>query len=113
MTPDGIAAALSISRAHVALELKRLKTTGKAAERRILANWLASGSAPVAVVIGVAGIGKTALVANLLAPEARPRYVRRVYAHDDAHGILSSLADFLARQGRRRLKAAIVRPAYD
>ncbi|TLZ72526.1 MAG: ATP-binding protein [Methanobacteriota archaeon] len=213
MTQDGIAAALSISRAHVALELKRLKTTGKvaermahvanarsrrkvydltpagqeiarrmrehakaravvlltpegrkevagheaiealrraglreseavqrilssevvdlphpepkaepaprptffgrAAERRILANWLASGSAPVAVVIGVAGIGKTALVANLLAPEARPRYVRRVYAHDDAHGILSSLADFLARQGRRRLKAAIVRPAYD
>ncbi|HYV08774.1 MAG TPA: ATPase, partial [Thermoplasmata archaeon] len=33
MTQDGIAAALSISRAHVALELKRLKTTGKVAER--------------------------------------------------------------------------------
>src|SRR6266571_3119323 len=213
MTQDGIAAALSISRAHVALELKRLKTTGKvaermahvanarsrrkvydltpagqeiarrmrehakaravvlltpegrrevagheaiealrraglreseavqrilsaevvdfphpepkaeappsrtffgrAAERRILADWLAFGSAPVAVVTGVAGIGKSALVANVLAPEARPTYVRRVYAHDDAHGILSSLADFLARQGRRRLKAAIVRPAYD
>ncbi|HEX9339770.1 MAG TPA: hypothetical protein VF992_01170 [Thermoplasmata archaeon] len=86
---------------------------GRAAERRILEDWLASGPAPVAVVIGVAGIGKSALVANVLAAEARPTYLRRVYAHDDGHGVLSSLADFLARQGRRRLKAVLVRPAYD
>src|SRR5204863_73181 len=33
--------------------------------------------------------------------------------HDDPHGLLSSFADFLARQGRRRLKAVITRPAYD
>jgi len=33
MTQDGIAAALSLSRAHVALELKRLKTTGRVEER--------------------------------------------------------------------------------
>src|SRR5437870_5665412 len=39
--------------------------------------------------------------------------MRRVYAHDDAHGLLSSFADFLARQGRRRLKSVITRPAYD
>ncbi|HYS99442.1 MAG TPA: tetratricopeptide repeat protein [Thermoplasmata archaeon] len=213
MTQDGIAASLSISRAHVALELKRLKTTGKVAERmahvanarsrrkvydltpagqevarrmrehakgravtllgpegrrevagheaidalrraglreseavqRILAadvveilrpaakpspapgraffgrameitalrDWLASDTRPVAIVIGVAGIGKSALLATLVGSEARPTCVRRVYAHDDAHGLLSSFADFLARQGRRRLRAVLVRPAYD
>src|SRR2546427_6178537 len=33
MTQDGIAAGLALSRAHVALELKRLKTTGRVQER--------------------------------------------------------------------------------
>ncbi|MEK6987702.1 MAG: hypothetical protein AABX97_06350, partial [Candidatus Thermoplasmatota archaeon] len=33
MTQDGIANALGISRAHVALELKRLRTTGRVQER--------------------------------------------------------------------------------
>ena len=33
MTQDGIGAALGISRAHVALELKRLKAAGKVEER--------------------------------------------------------------------------------
>jgi len=33
MTQDGIATALALSRAHVALELKRLKSTGKVGER--------------------------------------------------------------------------------
>ena len=86
---------------------------GRAPERRLLKKWLASGSNATAVVIGVAGIGKSALVANLLEGEPRPVLLRRVYAHDDAHGLLSSFADFLARQGRRRLKAVITRPAYD
>jgi tetratricopeptide (TPR) repeat protein/DNA-binding MarR family transcriptional regulator len=213
MTQDGIAAALSLSRAHVALELKRLKTTTRVEERmahvanarsrrkvyaltpsgqeiarrmrdhakgralrlagpdglrdvsgaeaiealrhaglreseavqralatdvielprpeapnaapparaffgrtdegRILREWLASDSNATAVVVGVAGVGKSALIARVLESETRPTMVRRVYAHDDAHGLLSSLADFLARQGRRRLRALITRPAYD
>ncbi|MGI0149690.1 MAG: tetratricopeptide repeat protein, partial [Thermoplasmata archaeon] len=213
MTQDGIAAALALSRAHVALELKRLKTTGRVAERmahvanarsrrkvyeltlagqevarrmreharsrtvrlpgpdglrdvlgseaidalrgaglreseavqrvlatdvielprpeppkapapirpffgrseerRILRDWLRSDSNATAVLIGVAGIGKSALIASLLQDEARPILLRRVYAHDDAHGVFSSFANFLARQGRRRLKAVITRPAYD
>ena len=214
MTQDGIAAALSLSRAHVALELKRLKTTGRVEERmahvanarsrrkvyeltpagqevarrmreharsrslqlagpegrrevlgteaidalrraglreseavqRVLASdvvelprpeapkplpapsrpffgradelrrareWLGSDSEGVAVIIGVAGIGKSAFLAKLLADERRPTFRRRVYAHDDTHGLLSSFAGFLVRQGRRRLKAAITRPAYD
>src|SRR5207237_8429587 len=33
MTQDGIAAALALSRAHVALELERLKTAGRVQER--------------------------------------------------------------------------------
>jgi ATP/maltotriose-dependent transcriptional regulator MalT len=214
MTQDGIASALSISRAHVALELKRLRTSGRIEERmahvanarsrrkvydlapagqevarrmrehakartvalvegasrreasglvaiealrhaglreseavqRILASdvvvlptpeppgprapsgrpffgrdreiarlkeWLSADGAAFAIVIGVAGIGKTALVGKVLEGEARPVLVRRLYPHDDAHGILSSLADFLVRQGRRRLRAVLVRPAYD
>jgi len=86
---------------------------GRADERRVLGGWLASDSRAVAVVIGVAGIGKSALLARAIAEERRPKLLRRVYAHDDAHGLLSSFADFLVRQNRRRLKAAITRPAYD
>lgn len=86
---------------------------GRADERRFLKDWLASESRAVAVVIGVAGIGKSALLARALADERRPKLLRRVYAHDDAHGVLSSFADFLAHQNRRRLKAVITRPAYD
>ncbi|MCI4371313.1 MAG: hypothetical protein L3J78_01545, partial [Thermoplasmata archaeon] len=86
---------------------------GRDEERRSLREWLAGDSDSVAVVIGVAGIGKSALVARLLEGESRPVLMRRVYPHDDAHGLLSSFADFLTRQGRRRLKAVITRPAYD
>src|SRR5207302_734089 len=85
---------------------------GRTEERQRLQAWLAAEASSVAVLIGVAGIGKTALVVRLLADEPRPTFVRRVYAHDDAHGLLSSFADFLARQGRRRLKSVITRPAY-
>src|SRR3989454_11667588 len=86
---------------------------GRTEEHRRLREWLASDAPSFAILLGVAGIGKSALVARLLSDEPRPTFVRRVYAHDDAHGLLSSFADFLARQGRRRLKAVITRPAYD
>jgi tetratricopeptide (TPR) repeat protein/DNA-binding MarR family transcriptional regulator len=86
---------------------------GRATELRALRDWLASESTAVAVVIGVAGIGKSALLTSAIEGEARPLLVRRVYAHDDAHGLLGSIADFLARQGQRRLRALITKPAYD
>src|SRR5439155_1285681 len=86
---------------------------GRTDERQRLQAWLAAETPSVAVLVGVAGIGKTALITRLLADEPRPTFMRRVYAHDDAHGLLSSFADFLARQGRRRLKSVITRPAYD
>jgi tetratricopeptide (TPR) repeat protein len=86
---------------------------GRSEECRTLRAWLQSESNTTAVLIGVAGIGKSALVASVLEGAARPVLMRRAYAHDDAHGLLSSFADFLARQGRRRLRAVITRPAYD
>src|SRR5205809_500689 len=86
---------------------------GRADEQAELRAWLDSSANTVAMVIGVAGIGKSTLVARVLEGERRPTFARRVYAHDDPHGLLSSFADFLARQGRRRLKAVITRPAYD
>lgn len=86
---------------------------GRSAELEVLRAWLGNAPQPVVVIVGVAGIGKSALVAKALEVEPRPVLLRRLYPHDDAHGILSTFADFLARQGRRRLKSVLSRPAYD
>lgn len=86
---------------------------GRSEERRAANEWLASDSKAVVVVLGVAGIGKTAFLTQLLEGERRPLLIRRVYAHDDAHGLLCSFGDFLVRHGRRRLRAVLTRPAYD
>ena len=86
---------------------------GREDELRTVRAWLASEDAPVAVVVGVAGIGKSTLVVRALEAETRPTFTRRVYAHDDAHGLLASFADAFASHGRRRLKAIISRAGYD
>ncbi len=86
---------------------------GRGGELAILRRWLETDSRPVAVVVGVAGIGKSALVARAVEGLSAPVLQRRLYPYDDAHGILSSFSDFLVRQGRRRLKAVLARPAYD
>ncbi len=86
---------------------------GRGQELGMLRAWLGQDPRPVAVVVGVAGIGKSLLVAKALEDVRGPVLIRRLFAHDDAHGLLSSFADFLARQGRRRLKSVLARPAYD
>ncbi len=86
---------------------------GRSAELAALREWLASDPRPIAVVLGVAGIGKTALMDRALAGETRPLLKRRLFPHDDAHGILCSFAEFLVRRDRRRLKGLLTRPAYD
>ncbi len=86
---------------------------GRELELAALRAWLGVDPRPVAVVVGVAGIGKSVLLAKALEGVTAPVFQRRLYSHDDAHGILSSFADFLARQGRRRLKAVLAHPAYD
>jgi len=86
---------------------------GREAELASLRRWLQVDPRPVAVVVGVAGIGKSVLLAKALEGPTAPVVQRRLYPYDDAHGILSTLADFLARLGRRRLKTVLARPAYD
>lgn len=86
---------------------------GREAERAALRAWLERDPSPVAVLVGVAGIGKSALLSKVVGESPRPALLRRVQAHDDAHGILASVAEFLARQGRRRVKTVIGKPAYD
>ncbi|HLE46126.1 MAG TPA: tetratricopeptide repeat protein [Thermoplasmata archaeon] len=86
---------------------------GREEERGTLRAWLGSTGPSFFVLIGVAGIGKTALLANVLRSVTERSFVRRAYPHDDAHGLMSSLADFLASHGRRRLGAVLTRPAYD
>src|SRR2546428_5650417 len=58
---------------------------GRADERRFLAERLASGSRAGSVVIGVAGIGKSPLLARAPAEERPPELLRRGYAHPAAH----------------------------
>ncbi len=86
---------------------------GRTEELAVLRAWLTSDPRPVAVVLGVAGIGKTALMDRTLASEAGPLLRRRLFPHDDAHGILCSFAEFLVRRDRRRLKTILTRAAYD
>jgi ATP/maltotriose-dependent transcriptional regulator MalT len=86
---------------------------GREGELAVLRRWLVSDPRPVAVIVGVAGIGKSVLLAKALEAQTTPVLQRRLYPYDDAHGILSTLADFLARQGRRRLKTVLAHPAYD
>ena len=86
---------------------------GRTGELATLRSWLRDDARPLAVVIGVAGIGKSVLVAKALEDAPPPVLQRRLYPYDDAHGILSTVADFLAREGRRRLKTVLSRPAYD
>ena len=86
---------------------------GRREELAVLREWRTTDARPVAVVLGVAGIGKSALMDRVLEGESRPLLQRRLFPHEDAHGILCSLAEFLLRRDRRRLKAILTRPAYD
>ena len=94
-------------------EPPRLPFFGRTAELGVLQDWLVADPRPVAVVVGVAGIGKSALMDRAMQGERRPLFSRRLFPHDDAHGILCSFAEFLARRERRRLKSLLGRPAYD
>jgi tetratricopeptide (TPR) repeat protein len=78
---------------------------GRTEESRALDAWCASSS-PLLVVTGLAGIGKSTLVANWLVRQ-RPRPY--IYWFEIREGttrtmLLRDLADFLARLGRRGLK---------
>jgi len=85
--------------------LRRLgRVFGRSEESRALDAWAASPSAEL-VVTGIAGIGKSTLVASWLVRQ-RPRpYIYWFEIHDGTTrpAFLRDLADFLARLGRRGL----------
>ncbi len=85
--------------------LRRLgRVFGRSDETRALDTWVASPSA-VLIVTGIAGIGKSALVASWLVRQ-RPRpYIYWFEIHDGTTRsvFLRDLAGFLARLGRRGL----------
>src|SRR5207247_1686191 len=86
--------------------LRRLgRLFGRAEESRALDAWAASPSA-VLIVTGIAGIGKSTLVASWLVRQ-RPRpYIYWFEVHDGTTRavFLRDLAAFLSRLGRRRLR---------
>ena len=85
--------------------LRRLgRVFGRSEESRALDSWAASPSA-VLVVTGIAGIGKSALVASWLVRQ-RPRpyiYWFEIHEGTTRPAFLRELAAFLARLGRRGL----------
>ena len=77
---------------------------GRVKELETLRKWLEEGR--MVVILGIAGIGKTALAARLVseARGARPVFWYRFHEWDTLRNLLVPLADFFAQQGRRKLK---------
>ena len=82
------------------------------AELAALRAWLAS-PAPLALVLGVPGIGKTALAARAASDWPGPVWYRKVYGFDDARTFASSLGDFLHRIDRPRLRSYLASGRFD
>ena len=72
-------------------------------ELAALRSWLAS-PASLAIVLGMAGIGKTALAARAAAEWQGPAWYRKVYAFEDARTFTAALGEFLRGVDRPRLR---------
>ena len=77
---------------------------GRASELETLRKWLVERR--IIVILGIPGIGKTALAARLVseARAGRPVFWYRFHEWDTPRNLLAPLAEFLAQQGRRKLK---------
>ncbi len=82
------------------------------AELAALRDWLAS-PAPLAVVLGVAGVGKTALSVRASAGFAGPVWYRKAYGFEGARAFSAGLADFLDGTGRPRLRHYLANGGFD
>jgi len=82
------------------------------AELAALRDWLAS-PAPLALVLGVAGVGKTALAVRAAAGFAGPVWYRKAYGFEDARAFASGLADFLDGASRPRLRHYLANGGFD
>ena len=74
--------------------------------------WLAS-PAPLALVLGVPGIGKTALAARAASHWPGPVWYRKMYGFEDARTFASALGDFLHRIERPRLRSYLASGGFD
>jgi len=79
---------------------------GRRDELAALAAWL-RGDAPVMVVYGGVGMGKTALARRVLQRSPRPYSWRDLRPGDTSAAILSDLSEFLADHERRKLAEAL------
>ena len=82
------------------------------AELATLRAWLSS-PASLALVLGIAGIGKTALAARAASDWPGPVWYRKVYGFDDARTFASALGDFLHRIERPRLRSYLASGGFD
>jgi len=81
-------------------------------ELAALKAWLAS-PAPVGVVLGIAGVGKTSLAAMAAAAFEGPVWYRKVYGFEDARTFAAGLGDFLRRIDRPRLRNYLASGRFD
>src|SRR2546425_1558911 len=81
-------------------------------ELAALAAWLAS-PAPLAIVLGVAGIGKTALATRAASLSERPIWYRKVHGFEDARTFAAALGDFLRGIDRPRLRNYLASGMFD
>ncbi len=81
-------------------------------ELRALRDWLASPS-PLALVLGVAGVGKTALAVRAAAGFEGSVWYRKVYGFEDARAFAARLGDFLDGMGRSRLRSYLAGGGFD
>ncbi len=86
---------------------------GREAELDRIRRWAARPGSPVLAILGVTGIGKTALAERAAAASGLPSFVRRAYVFETARTFADALADFLADHGRPRLRNHLSSGAFD
>ena len=81
-------------------------------ELEALRGWLRSPD-PLALVLGVAGVGKTAIAARAAREFEGHVWYRRVYGFDDARTFAAAVGDFLQRIDRPRLRSYLAGGGFD
>ena len=83
----------------------------RTSELAALQTWLISPGR-LAIILGIAGIGKTALAARAAGLWDGPVWYRKVYGFEDARAFAAALGDFLHRLDRPRLRNYLASGAF-
>jgi len=86
---------------------------GRDRELEAIRAWLRRPAAPVLAILGVAGVGKTALAERVAATVDVPAIVRRAYAFETARTLAHAVAEFLATHARPRLRNHLASGSFD